>query len=101
MAAIALLAMVALADSAEAQYWRRGWRGYGPYPMWGSPWGWYGWPPGGYSGPSNVWYVPPLAPEPSVVLPRKRCAAGRTPARWVKVRKDGREVWRYVMSRCR
>lgn len=97
-------AVAALCDAAEARHWRRGgpyyyYGGWGPY-GWGYP-GW-GFPPGGYSGPSNVWYVPPLAPDaPAVVLPRKRCAAGRTPARWVKVRKDGREVWQHVMSRCR
>jgi hypothetical protein len=45
--------------------------------------------------------VPPLVPEPGVVLPRKKCAAGRVPARWVKARKDGRTVWQHVMSRCR
>jgi hypothetical protein len=98
--AVAVAALAALVDPADARPWRRGWPGYYYGPGY---YGWPGWgfPPGGYYGPSNVWYVPPLAPEPGVVLPRKRCAAGRVPARWVKVRKDGREVWQHVMSRCR
>jgi hypothetical protein len=98
---VAVAALAAVADAADARPWRRGWPGYygwGPY-GWGYPY--WGIPPGGYSGPSNVWYVPPLAPEPAVVLPRKRCVGGRAPARWIKTRKDGREVWQHVMSRCR
>jgi hypothetical protein len=99
--AVAVAVLVTMADSADARPWRRGWPGYygwGPY--WGYPY--WGFPPGGYYGPSNVWYVPPLAPDkPAVVLPRQRCAAGRAPARWVKTKKDGREVYQHVMSRCR
>jgi hypothetical protein len=99
--ALALL-VVALAGHAEARHWRRGWHpyhhGFGYY-GWGYPY--WAFPPGGYYGPSNVWYVPPLTAEPSVVLPRKRCAGGRAPARWVKTKKDGRIVYQHVMSRCR
>jgi hypothetical protein len=100
--ALALAAVAVLGDVAEARPWHRGWPGH-HYRYWGGygGWGYPGWwlPPGGYSGPNYVWYVPP--PEPDVVLPRKRCAAGRVPARWTKVRKEGREIWQHVMSRCR
>lgn len=102
LAVLVALFAIAIAGSADARHWRRGWHPY--HPGWGYyGWGYPGWafPPGGFSGPSNVWYVPPLAPEPSVVLPRKHCAGGRVPARWVKTRKDGRIVYQHVMSRCR
>lgn len=91
-----------LAGTAEARHWRRGW------PVSYPGWGYYGWgypawafPPGGFYGPSAVWYVPPRPPEPPVVLPRRHCPAGRVPARWIKVKKDGRTVYEHVMSRCR
>jgi hypothetical protein len=99
-AALVLCGLVA-SLSADARPWHRG-PGWGPYPY---GWGWrdsWPYPPyGGYWGPNTVWYVPPLAPEPKVVLPRKRCTTGRMPARWVAVRKDGRTVYQHVMSRCR
>jgi hypothetical protein len=98
VALVAACGLAAFAGSADARPWRRGWPGWGPYPAWGYPWGWP-YPPGGYYGPSAVWYVPP-PPEP-IVLPRKRCPAGRVPARWVPVRKDGRVIYQHVPSRCR
>lgn len=112
-AVVAACGLALVSEPADARPWRRGWGGpgwggyypYAPYGPYG-PWGWNAWPPlydpsFGYYYPGITYYVPPLVREPAVVLPRKRCAAGRVPARWVKAKVDGRIVYRHVMSRCR